>query len=77
MRNARHPRIRGENPADTPNTTRGRNIPVHAGKTCYRPPLGVRTMEHPRVCGENRNTRKLGPDHEGTSPRMRGKPTRD
>ena len=51
-------------------------IPAYAGSTwcvwCYCPGL----QDHPRVCGEHRQVEGLTGRQEGSSPRMRGAPTR-
>ena len=70
------PRMRGKLSEIYPRQKNQRNIPAYAGKTpahpCYRP--GRR--EHPRVCGENMRLFSGSDGTNGTSPRMRGKPTR-
>ena len=50
-----------------------RNIPAYAGKTASLLVLPCLTMEHPRVCGENRRRPSCVSKGLGTSPRMRGK----
>ena len=51
-------------------------IPAYAGNTKPRLPVGVPSGDHPRVCGEH--TAGVIPEVvvEGSSPRMRGTPTR-
>ena len=53
-----------------------RNIPAYAGKTSIPHNLFCPLMEHPRVCGENPIIPAAERGHDGTSPRMRGKQTR-
>ena len=50
-----------------------RNIPAYAGKTDMSFSHDGLLSEHPRVCGENRESVHLVGDLFGTSPRMRGK----
>ena len=52
---------------------RRRNIPAYAGKTRTNPTVRQNSLEHPRVCGENRGALSFGVGQVGTSPRMRGK----
>ena len=52
------------------------NIPAYAGKTGLAGDCASTSKEHPRVCGENKALRVFGTEKHGTSPRMRGKPTR-
>ena len=49
-------------------------IPAHAGKTRRFDPQPHRCGAHPRACGENGLLRGRGSRHQGSSPRMRGKP---
>ena len=54
-----------------------RNIPAYAGKTGDYAPGKDTITEHPRVCGENKALAKKLADATGTSPRMRGKLSRN
>ena len=67
------PRVRGKR-------RRGRRpcgssglIPACAGKTRGGHPVGVRRAAHPRVCGENPETKATAHRNAGSSPRVRGK----
>ena len=53
------------------------NIPAYAGKTIIYVPFNSYSTEHPRVCGENCGPLKHMLITVGTSPRMRGKLTRE
>ena len=71
------PRVRGKlNPARS-EALRPRLIPARAGKTRPRASHVRLAPAHPRVCGENFTF--LAPDlrGRGSSPRVRGKPTKD
>ena len=52
----------------------GGNIPAYAGKTAAWVAFVADAREHPRVCGENSYFYSTSCPHQGTSPRMRGKP---
>ena len=52
-----------------------RNIPAHAGKTCWGCFGSPRHGEHPRARGENGFTRLIAYRLKGTSSRTRGKQT--
>ena len=70
------PRVRGKR---TPVWAWGpgrRLIPARAGKTQSPLPLIHLCLAHPRACGENRNTSIRVVRTHGSSPRVRGKPTR-
>ena len=67
------PRVRGKQNADGKRARGGRITPACAGKTSpprARPSGG---QDHPRVCGENTNTRKTQMSAKGSPPRVRGK----
>ena len=51
-------------------------IPAHAGKTLISVALVASTPAHPRACGENPREWCASAALEGSSPRMRGKPTK-
>ena len=53
-----------------------RNIPAYAGKTFAWTVSAAQRPEHPRVCGENPTHATPRVPQSGTSPRMRGKPSR-
>ena len=67
------PRMRGKPDYPAPTLASHRNIPAYAGKTNLAWMASTRRPEHPRVCGENRNTPPNPSVPVGTSPRMRGK----
>ena len=70
------PRVRGKRGRRLWSCCCGGLIPACAGKTSSRCSRGRRQPAHPRVCGENR-VRVLAADKvRGSSPRVRGKPTR-
>ena len=47
--------------------------PAYAGKTVVKHINGLRTEDHPRVCGENKSCSGLPHRRRGSPPRMRGK----
>ena len=47
-------------------------IPAYAGNTCSRMFSATYSRDHPRVCGEHRQTIPQTPETSGSSPRMRG-----
>ena len=53
-----------------------RIIPARAGKTPSAPPTYPESPDHPRACGENDPTAAPTLWATGSSPRVRGKPTR-
>ena len=69
------PRVRGKHPDWEWGVSEHRLIPACAGKTsrCRRPQIS--RWAHPRVCGENDQPARDGYAREGSSPRVRGKPT--
>ena len=69
------PRMRGKRPDPRCICPRTRIIPAHAGQT---PISGLRTTstsDHPRACGANTAFAPSPGAYDGSSPRMRGKPT--
>ena len=71
------PRMRGKLLIGMSRRVPGRNIPAHAGKTLCPMLQALSPEEHPRACGENFPRAFPGRGITGTSPRMRGKLTRD
>ena len=51
-------------------------IPAYAGKTLKIWLQLSKPGAHPRVCGENRRSRNRRSERAGSSPRMRGKPSK-
>ena len=49
-------------------------IPAHAGQTSHHPRIAVPATDHPRACGANVMWHHSDARHNGSSPRMRGKP---
>ena len=47
-------------------------IPAHAGNTDDVGLGDFDLKDHPRACGEHQSALSAQPDHEGSSPRMRG-----
>ena len=69
------PRVRGKPVDDGLHRGRSGLIPACAGKTgvtCWRHPV---PGAHPRVCGENRAVSTKSASADGSSPRVRGKPS--
>ena len=67
------PRVRGK-PHRLGANARARGlIPARAGKTISCGSSGASAAAHPRACGENGVEGDLEHDHEGSSPRVRGK----
>ena len=52
-----------------------RIIPAHAGNTSRSLPVGLRSSDHPRACGEHIYYNDDGTIKTGSSPRMRGTPS--
>ena len=50
-------------------------IPAHAGKTIDVSAIRLSMWAHPRACGENAQPSAHTSQRQGSSPRMRGKPT--
>ena len=71
------PRMRGT-PLDFPldSLTLG-IIPAYAGNTTSCPRYPCRCRDHPRVCGEHDTLERHGGFRPGSSPRMRGTPSRN
>ena len=69
------PRVRGKRPPRPSGTRRRRLIPACAGKTRPWAHADLRQEAHPRVCGENMRRPCRMFSCEGSSPRVRGKPT--
>ena len=55
---------------------RSRIIPAHAGQTCTPRTSCDFPQDHPRACGANACMTGVIDNVDGSSPRMRGKPTR-
>mgnify|MGYP000888283941 CR=1 FL=1 len=68
------PRMRGKPGQRLQHRGAGRLIPAHAGKTRYEGAEPLACAAHPRACGENRHEIACNNAHDGSSPRMRGKP---
>ena len=68
------PRVRGKRGRGREGRRLRGLIPARAGKTVRAPPGSGGRAAHPRACGENRTSRRLGPGAGGSSPRVRGKP---
>ena len=69
------PRVRGKPAPLRLGRTRRGLIPACAGKTGCGRVSGCRGWAHPRVCGENSRYQGCSIGHDGSSPRVRGKPT--
>ena len=70
------PRLRGTRAMEPPNVAAARFIPASAGNTsCRGRSRGGRTV-HPRVCGEHQAEAKVKMLASGSSPRLRGTPSR-
>ena len=67
------PRMRGKHHQRGHGPATDRIIPAHAGQTAPSHWTRSRTADHPRACGANRITDTTMVNHEGSSPRMRGK----
>ena len=52
---------------------KGRITPAHAGKTAAPARRALRSPDHPRACGENRDEGYHAWQNGGSPPRMRGK----
>ena len=75
--NGTSPRARGKHQHVKVGLGPIRNIPACAGKTANHERFGKKDREHPRVRGENGFRRSTALPDGGTSPRARGKPTRN
>ena len=70
------PRVRGKrHKAREANQPTGL-IPARAGKTSASRPRTARLPAHPRMCGENDEFANIGAIPSGSSPHVRGKPSR-
>ena len=67
------PRVRGKPIGRTVARPAWRLIPACAGKTPLHALMGTAPGAHPRVCGENPDTRGNILRRKGSSPRVRGK----
>ena len=66
------PRMRGAQPHRRGDAAPHRIIPAYAGSTFVEDDYVKSDEDHPRVCGEHYITMIGQPNHEGSSPRMRG-----
>ena len=71
------PRVRGKLPSDCDSVYRFGLIPACAGKTLLGRSAARVQWAHPRVCGENSRTVPSRYSLRGSSPRVRGKRSRD
>ena len=69
------PRMRGKRGVFLHRLRIVRIIPAHAGQTSTGSSSSSRSPDHPRACGANRCCRSPWASNDGSSPRMRGKPT--
>ena len=69
------PRVRGKQKAAQVRKRTCGLIPACAGKTAPRQSPPPMNWAHPRVCGENQAVRYESTYQQGSSPRVRGKPT--
>ena len=69
------PRVRGKPPRVRRRRGSPRLIPARAGKTRRGPSTDRARPAHPRACGENENLLAAGAGWDGSSPRVRGKPS--
>ena len=67
------PRVRGKHGKPTLATRFGGITPACAGKTTVKNVLKSFTQDHPRVCGENKDTIVQLLLNRGSPPRVRGK----
>ena len=67
------PRVRGKPTIPIGTHAEPGLIPACAGKTLGSRPSTRAFWAHPRVCGENRMSRRTPPARQGSSPRVRGK----
>ena len=70
------PRVRGKPAVGGDSTNAYRLIPARAGKTGSRSRACGLSPAHPRACGENPPPARVGDGRCGSSPRVRGKPSR-
>ena len=66
------PRMRGTRQPRHPQPRTHGIIPAYAGNTAMPNTSGLRTGDHPRVCGEHPNAPPIFEMRVGSSPRMRG-----
>ena len=66
------PRMRGTRTMSALAISISRIIPAHAGNTEDPAWTTAQRRDHPRACGEHQSALSAQPDHEGSSPRMRG-----
>ena len=71
------PRVRGKRDAGLRPRRRRGLIPARAGKTAYSSTIRARRRAHPRACGENRLRGFSRVRAWGSSPRVRGKQTKE
>ena len=71
------PRMRGKHRTDETSAIGNRIIPAHAGQTRRYRRNAARSPDHPRACGANSAVGNSVNRTDGSSPRMRGKPTSD
>ena len=69
------PRVRGKRRNQTEHVLYRGLIPACAGKTPLTHALVCNLRAHPRVCGENRLALRKEINTNGSSPRVRGKPS--
>ena len=69
------PRMRGKPARRSRSSTSAGLIPAHAGKTSVVSFLSDGNRAHPRACGENEILTAEDLNAQGSSPRMRGKPS--
>ena len=69
------PRVRGKRQGQLQRPSWSGLIPACAGKTRQEEQRVLEIRAHPRVCGENGGARRVVDCGEGSSPRVRGKPT--
>ena len=67
------PRVRGKQAEKLTHLQKRRLIPACAGKTSSEPSSQLCVWAHPRVCGENTDTKVRAIVGDGSSPRVRGK----
>ena len=71
------PRLRGKLMEEIGNKTQGRITPALAGKTDMSINNVLPPEDHPRACGENKNSKAFTVLYIGSPPRLRGKPKRE
>ena len=67
------PRVRGKGFERGGETSKERIIPAGAGKRCDISNIIDTSRDHPRGCGEKRESDEVGHSAQGSSPRVRGK----